>query len=358
MFKGKKKVKRYELPQKIRTLVPYEPISGEFSVRLDANESFIPAELNPELLRLAAANRYPDPYCERLLKKYGEVYDVNHNLLTAGNGSDELISIIISCFLDNGKKVAALSLDFSMYYFYPKIFGKELAVFPKSGDLTVDVEKLVRWVNTNGIDCLIFSNPCNPTSLGLDKKSVVHIIENVNALVIIDEAYMEFWGGLVSPNSVLRDVSKYENLFVLKTFSKALGAAALRLGIAAANEKLTNALRSAKSPYNLNGLTQLFGESILADKSRLESNVERIVKSREELFTALSHFSFVENMYGSCTNFVFIKSCQSEKVYSYLQQKGIAVRFIKSESDSFLRITAGKREENGRVIEALTKGGY
>lgn len=114
---------------------------------------------------------------------------------------------------------------------------------------------------------MIFSNPCNPTGQGYDRKSVLQFVLSTDALCIIDEAYMDFWD-----QSILADAPWLENAFVLRTLSKVFGAAALRLGFAVANAKLTAALRTAKSPYNVNAVSQAFGKLLLerrdADRQR------------------------------------------------------------------------------------------
>ena len=188
----------YQLCEKMRELVPYDPIEGEYRIRLDANESyFLPDEaLKKELAAAAAAvafNRYPDPYASELCRAFAELYGVPVSAVTAGNGSDELISLICGSLLQKGERILTFAPDFSMYRFYGEIFEDRVDVLQKERDLSVDVDQVIRFVRENGVRAVIFSNPCNPTGQGMSKKAVRKLVSSVDALVVLDEAYMDFW---------------------------------------------------------------------------------------------------------------------------------------------------------------------
>ncbi len=188
----------YSLNEKIKDLKPYDPIQGEYQIRLDANESFlsVPNEILEQFhtsVNQIAFNRYPDPYANATITAFGRHYGVKSNLVTAGNGSDELIQVIMSAFLMKGDRVLTLSHDFSMYRFYTSIVEAECIEVPKNEDLTINVDNVIETANEKQVRMIIFSNPCNPTSLGLCKDEVRRLIRSVNALVILDEAYMDFW---------------------------------------------------------------------------------------------------------------------------------------------------------------------
>ena len=126
----------------------------------------------------------------------------------------------------------------------------------KNADCTVDAEKIIETVNRTGARMLVFSNPCNPTSLVLAREEVRKIVSSVEALVVLDEAYMDF-----SDQSMLSEFAGFDNLLILKTCSKALGMAAVRLGFAVGTQRLIDVLQAAKSPYNVNTLTQAIARS-------------------------------------------------------------------------------------------------
>lgn len=340
----------YKLTEKLINLTPYDPIQGDYKIRLDANESFIDTDYESlkNAVKGISVNRYPDPYAKKLTEAYSDLYGIDPDLVTAGNGSDEIISIITACFLQKGDKVLCLTPDFSMYAFYSSLYELDVETLAKERDLTINIGKVIEKINNDGIKAVLFSNPCNPTSLGLEREDVIKLIKSVNALVILDEAYMDFWG---EENSLLKNTAEYDNLIVLRTCSKALGMAGLRLGFAVSNAVITEKLRAAKSPYNVNSLTQQTAEYYLRDKDEMNRRIEACRKAKKELYDALvnAELSFADVIYPSVTNFVFIKTGRAKEVFEYLLSKSVAVRFM----GEYLRITAGTGEENKAVVDAL-----
>ncbi|MEG1427753.1 MAG: aminotransferase class I/II-fold pyridoxal phosphate-dependent enzyme, partial [Oscillospiraceae bacterium] len=229
----------YELNEKIKDLIPYEPISGTYKIRLDANESYlripeyVMAESAAKLIK-AQMNRYPDSTAAMLCKAFAVTYGVEVENVVAGNGSDELISLIFNGFLMRGERFATMSPDFSMYDFYGALSEGEKLTISKNPDFTISPEQVILACNSEKVRLLIFSNPCNPTSLGLVAEDVRRIIRGVpDTLVVVDEAYMDFWD-----QSLLPESANYDNLLILKTCSKAFGLAALRIGFAVGNPTL------------------------------------------------------------------------------------------------------------------------
>ena len=345
----------YNLCDKVKNLTPYDPLQGDYELRLDANESYL--SLSDELLckvtkavKEASFNRYPDPYAVKLCNAFADYYDIDADLVTAGNGSDELIGLITGALLQKGEKILTLKPDFSMYRFYGDIYENPVLVLEKNDDLTVDVEKLIETANNEDVKMLIFSNPCNPTSLGISKDEVRDIIKNVNALVVLDEAYMDFWD-----ESLLSEVNDYSNLIILKTCSKAIGMAALRVGFAVANKTITNALKAVKSPYNVNSISQEIAATVLSDKDFLKKCEAKLIASANYLKEEIKKFTCFEKVYDSKTNFVYIKTDKAKEIYEELLKRGIAVRCF----GDALRISTDSIENNKRLIENLydiTKG--
>lgn len=343
----------YQLNDKIKDLKPYDPITGDYPIRLDANESFlpIPNSVVSKILEQAAFtpyNRYPDSAAAELCGRFAEYHSINVRNVTAGNGSDELISVICNAFLMKGDTMMTVSPDFSMYKFYASIVEANCVEYQKSPDLTIDVDKLISTAKEHSVKMILFSNPCNPTSLGLKKEEVKRLITSVGALVVLDEAYMDFWD-----ESLLQEVENYDNLIILRTCSKAFGMAAIRLGFAVANVTLTNAIKAVKSPYNVNSLTQRIGSLVLKEKELIHSSISEIISSRDELYSEMKRIeaSHSNNMfvYPSVTNFIFVRMDEAKEVFQALLNAGIAVRFM----GDFLRITAGGREENAELIKAF-----
>lgn len=343
----------YELNSKLSKLTPYDPITGTYRIRLDANESFFNIDdkvKNKILSEISSVdfNRYPDPYAIDTIKAFSDYYGILPEFVTSGNGSDELISIISSCFLEKGDKIVTLKPDFSMYAFYGSLYENDVLTYHKNEDLSVDIDKLIKFVNENNAKAIIFSNPCNPTSLGIAKDDVIKLIKGTDALVILDEAYMDFWS-----ESIIERVSEFDNLIILRTCSKAAGMASIRLGFAIAGTKITNALRAAKSPYNCDAVSQLIGRIILSEKDTLRNNLAEIIKSRDYLYSETvrlsEQYSSLGYVYPTVTNFIFVKSNNSKLIFDELLKRSIAIRYM----GEYIRITAGNEEENREVISAL-----
>lgn len=345
----------YRLNRKIKELEPYKPISGSYKIRLDANESCfsLPKDMLDKIhtaLNGIDFNRYPDPAAAKTVAAFADYYGLNAELVTAGNGSDELISVLMMAFLMKDDAVVTVVPDFSMYSFYAAICEGKCIDFKKNDDLSIDVDRLIDTVNSNNAAMLIFSNPCNPTSKGLTKQELRKIIKSVNSLVVLDEAYMDFWD-----ESLLNEVDNYDNLIILRTASKAIGAASIRLGFAIANKTLTRALRAVKSPYNVNSVTQEIGRIIYQDKTYLENVKNKLICLRTGLYNELKRLEaeYPEYMqvFAGNSNFVFIKTGIAEKLYKYLLSESIAIRFM----GDYIRITTGTESENEELLIALRR---
>ena len=343
----------YRLDEKIRDLRPYDPIRGEYPIRLDANESFLkpPAELLSKIGDAVAGvsfNRYPDPFARELCESFADYYGAGAENVTAGNGSDELISVIENAFVMKGEPVLTLSPDFSMYRFYGSLDETNCVEYRKKPDFSVDIGELIELAGKSDARLLVFSNPCNPTGRGIGREELRRLIHSVGALVVVDEAYMDFWD-----QSLLGEVNEYDNLVVLRTLSKAFGMASIRLGFAAANPALTAALRAVKSPYNVNACTQKIGTVLLREHTWARSCVSEIKASQKELFTALRRLerSNPEQMTvcDSVTNFTLVRFSDCGRIFEELLKAGIVVRNF----GGYLRITAGAPKENAELIRRL-----
>lgn len=342
----------YELNKKIRELEPYEPISGTYKIRLDANECpyNYPTELKEQIanaIQNIDFNRYPDPMASEVVNSFAEYYNINSKLVTAGNGSDELIFLIESAFMEKGDKMLVVSPDFSMYKFYSSICEVECESFIKDETLNIDVDLLIKKINDDSIKLVIFSNPCNPTGQGLVAEDARKLVNSVNALVILDEAYMDFWN-----QSLIGEVENYSNLIILRTASKAVGSAALRLGFAVANETISKAIKAVKSPYNVNSISQAIGSIIYKNKEYLINRQKTIVRNREKLYNELVKIE--ENIsdfkvFKSCANFILVKTPYGKDLWEYLKENLIVIRFM----GEYIRISVGTENEIDETVKCI-----
>jgi len=343
----------FELNAKIKNLTPYDPIEGSFRIRLDANESFLSP--NAQMMeKIAAAvqnvdfNRYPDARAAELCGSFAKVYGLNPQHITAANGSDELLSLIVQSFLQKGDTLLTMEPDFSMYRFYGALSEANVITVKKNADFTPDFEELAAQAKAQNARIILFSNPCNPTSVGVGRAAILKLIAETDALVVVDEAYMDFFG-----DSILNEVPSYDNLIVLRTCSKAIGLASLRLGFAVANPALTKVLHAVKSPYNVNAVSQAIGVALLEEKTYIQRGVKQIIASRDELLAQMQELcGKIPQQLAVCgadANFLFCRAEKAGEAFRFLMERGIIVRHM----GEFLRITAGRNHENAEVVREL-----
>ena len=346
----------YQLNKKVSDLEPYEPISGNYRIRLDANESFleIPEHVRADMLdRIGRLhlNRYPDPLASGVCEKAGRYLGVKPELITVGNGSDELLTLLTQVIMSKGEKLVYTSPDFSMYKCYGYLAEVECIEYRKDESFKIGVDDLIDLIRREGARMVIFSNPCNPTGVGISREEVLRLIEGApDCLVVVDEAYMEFWN-----ESVLDCVEKYDNLMVLKTCSKSFRMAGIRCGLAISNAKVTNALRAAKSPYNVNSMTQAAAETLFDYPHELDSATQAVIQSRDELYRGVTALAEKHpdklSLLPTSANFVYIMmpSGEAKRIFEAMKAEGVIVRCM----GDYLRITCGTETENAEVVRLL-----
>ncbi|GFZ33657.1 histidinol-phosphate aminotransferase [Clostridium zeae] len=336
---------------------PYEAEINNCEVILNANESFINIEKQLEEEIISAIkdmkiNRYPDPTGEKLRKIYGSYSGADEEKIMIGNGSDELISIICNTFVDSGDKIVKLNPDFSMYKIYGVLHGAEVLEYDLKEDFTLDIDDFINFVNNEKPKVVFVSVPNNPTGGVIKKADIIKLITSVNSIVVIDEAYFEFYG-----NTVIDEIDNYDNLIILRTASK-IGLAALRLGFLITNRALLMELYKVKPPYNVNSITQEIGALIYENKQVIEDNISRILREKSSLQISLLSLSEKINfkLYPSSTNFILMEIEEAKELYEYLKNNGVSVRFFgKGRLENCIRITVGNSDENRLLLESINK---
>ncbi|MDR1157873.1 MAG: histidinol-phosphate aminotransferase family protein [Oscillospiraceae bacterium] len=341
-------------PDKLARLTPYAaaPAPDSGAVRLDANESFLTPprwlwEKITTAVRSVALHRYPDPAASELCALFAGRMHVPASGVVAGNGSDELISLLMAALVPRGGRVLVSEPDFSMYRVYAQLYEHDCVAAPKTAGRP-DMDALLTAHRARPADLIIFSNPCNPTGLGASAAEVLALAEAVDCPVVVDEAYMDFWD-----QSVLAHTRRRDNLIVLRTCSKALGLAGARLGFALSGDPLAAALRAAKSPFNVSALAQAVGAVVLAETEYLDVCVQEIRRSVEALYRALSvlaaHAEGIE-VHETKTNFVLLTGARVPALYEALRVQNILVRHLPPDT---LRVTAGTESEHKTLLTAL-----
>ena len=236
-----------------------------------------------------------------------------------------------------------------MYRLYAQLYELQTPVLEKGADLQLDVDGLIAFAKQHQAKAILFSNPCNPTGQVASAEQVERLVQSVDCLVVVDEAYMEF-----SDQSVLPLVERYPNLMVLKTCSKAIGLAGVRLGFAIANPTITRALWAVKSPYNVNSISQAVGQVVLSHPDYLAESCQKLIASRNELYQALCALQTkcqqLQKVYPTHANFVYLQVTDAQRTYQALLDRGIAIRCMGADH---LRISAGTPQQNQAVVTAL-----
>lgn len=337
----------------IKNFKPYNAKCENYKVKLDANESFVefPKEIKNEIIKSLSKvkfNRYPDPDATNLKEAYSKYIGVSNNNIMVGNGSDELIQILVNAFLDKNDKIITLNPDFSMYEVYTKVRGGKVLSFALEEEFKLDINKIIDYINFHSPKIFIFSNPNNPTGGVIPKEDILKIIKNVNCIVVVDEAYMEFYG-----DTIVDYINKYDNLIVLRTASKALGNASLRLGFLITNEFFLREIKKVKPPFNVNTISQVIGKVVLDNKDFIKESINKVIDEREYLVKELKKINILK-LYDTKSNFILVYSKYASKINNNFIENGIKVRvFSEDKLKNFFRITVGNRDENNKVIKSI-----
>jgi len=333
------------LRDNIRDLIPYSSARSEFKgvaeVLLDANEN--PFD--------HAFNRYPDPMQKALKVEIGKYRNIDPANIFLSNGSDGIIEMLVRTFCDPGKdSVSYFTPGFSMYKVAAQLNAASTNVFELDHNFKLDEVAFVENLKDN--DKLAFiTSPNNPTGNAYSIEQVKYVAKNFKGLVILDEAYVDF-STVASGISLLE---AYPNLVVLQTFSKAFGAAGIRLGMAFMHQELVGYLNKVKMPYNISDITQQEAMKVLADPARIEREIKELIVERQRLEKVLPEMTQVVKVYPSDTNFLLAEFVDSTKVYKALLDKGIILRDISRVKGlaNCLRVTIGTVEENDKFLKAL-----
>lgn len=323
-------------------------------VKLDTNENFF---ISPSVLKGLAGELaetldirlYPQGEDWTLIDSLGEYLNVNPDCITLGNGSDQLIDLIFRLFMKHRGEAISITPTFSMYRVLANMGGYDYIEVPLNDDFSLDAAALLAKTTPNTMVCFLCS-PNNPTAAQFEVEAVRDVIETFAGIVVADEAYAEF-----AEYSMLRMVEEFENLIVLRTFSKSFGLAGLRIGYAVSNPNLTTAMRKLQLPYALGTFSVLMALKMLERTELVEDAIRRAKEERERLIRRLNGIRGVR-AFDSDTNFVLFQTDkESDHVYKELIERGILVRKIGGIINlaNCLRTTVGLPEMNQRLIDTL-----
>jgi histidinol-phosphate aminotransferase len=340
----------------VRTIAAYTLAARQAPVKINQNENpyDLPEALKRRVVEQAMArswSRYPDFDPQELLEKLAAFAGWRADGVLAGNGSNELIEALLLVTVGPGTRVLVPEPTFTLYALMTRILGGELLPAKLGPELEYLPQELVSAREALRPSVTIVCSPNNPTGSFLEREDVARLCAGHDGLVVIDEAYHEFAGRSVAPL-----LSEHPNLIVLRTFSKAMGMAGLRVGYLLASPELVREVNKARLPYNLNFFAQMAAIAALDERALLQERVDRLVRDRDELFRRLAHVPGVRP-YPSRANFILfeLEDAEPKAVFEEIYQRGVLVRDVSSAPrlSRCLRVSVGSDAENEAFLEAL-----
>ena len=326
---------------------PYSSARNEFqgnaSVFLDANE-------NPWNEPI---NRYPDPLQRQVKARLSQLKGVEPRSIFLGNGSDEAIDLVIRAFCEpKADNIVTITPSYGMYEVAAETNDVECRKVALDERFDLDVAAL--WAAADAHTKVIYlCSPNNPSGNSLNREAIYQLLRGFEGLVVVDEAYIDF----SAQPSFLAELSQYPNLIVLQTFSKAWGAAAIRLGMAFAAPAIIEVLNKIKYPYNINLLVQNKALELMENEAEMRQEVKAILAERMRMAKLLSEAPFGFEVFPSDANFLLVRVGDADRLYKALVDRGIIVRNRNRvlKCQGCLRITIGLPAENDLLLRALSE---
>jgi len=331
--------------QNVKALIPYSSARDEFRGRdgifLDANE-------NP----YGDLNRYPDPYQRELKTAISKIKGVPEENIFLGNGSDEIIDLCFRIFCNPGSdKALTFTPTYGMYEVSAGINDVRLIKIPLSDDFQIEYKRVQPELKDPALKLIFICSPNNPTGNSMIGFEIESIVSGFGGIVVIDEAYIDF-----SDQPSFRNlISRYNNLIVMQTFSKSMGLAAARLGMAFMDSTLAGYFNKMKPPYNISTPNQKAALKCLSHYELSKDKIRVIKNERERLASELEKISIIEKVFPSDSNFLLVKTGNADLIYSELVENKIIVRNRNKIVPGCLRITVGTKHENDKLLGALRR---
>lgn len=325
----------------------YNPkLHGE--LRLDTNTNVLGS--NPAAARYLAEGKwdldlYPNTYSDGLREALGDLYGLQADNIIAGNGSDELLDITFKTFMGWGDRSVVPVPSYTLYDYFVKLNGGNVAEVDLTEDFQLDVDAIVR----QDAKIAIMPSPNNPTGNCFRQKDIEEVLSRFDGIVVVDEAYAEYAEG-----SMIRRVNEFDNLVVLRTFSKAYAMAALRVGYAATNLKLAEMMMCIKIPYSLNMISEGAALAAVKDQDFIRRSVAMVREQRPLLSAGLKKLGF--EPFPSDSNFIMARSpIDHAELVSGLKERGILIRDFgaKRRTENCVRTTVGTAEQNKLLLDKI-----
>lgn len=329
-----------------------QPQDANRLIKLNLNEN--PNPPSPHVLEALRAmegeslQRYPDRLCDELRETLASLYDVGKEQTFCGNGSSEIITLLFKVFIGLHHRIAIADPSFSLYNTIAAIHQVECIKIPTRNDFSIDIDLLLG----SGARAVILVNPNAPTGLVLPLSEVERLVSQFAGLVVVDEAYIDF---AESGLSAVPLIKKYQNLIVIRTFSKAYSLCGARVGYCFSNEALIGALEKGRNLFNVNAISQKLALAALQDQEYLKRTIAAVCRIRDNFSANLQSIGF--KVIPSQTNFILCSppdNKKAPKLYEELMERNIYVRYFDSDRlRDYLRISIGTEHEMAILFDSL-----
>ena len=341
--------------RKLHAYVPGEQPQGEGWVKLNTNENPYPP--SPKVAEAIVSEveqlrRYPEPTCLKLRTAIGKRFGLNADNVIIGNGSDNILDLITRCYAANGKVGETLP-SYSLYRVVAGMSGREIINVPFSRSMELDVDAIV----AANASVFFLTSPNAPTGVAFSLSQIEAILQRMDGLLVVDEAYVDFGG-----ESAVDLLKEYENLVVVRTFSKSYSLAGMRIGFGVAHEAVIGMLNRVRDAYNVDRIAQVAAQVAFEDVEYFEFRRQQVIETREMLRKHLDTFGWFT--YPSVSNFLFTEpknvlgqsgSEVAASLFTYLNDERILVRYFPGHplTCSFIRVSIGTELEIETFLTAV-----
>lgn len=345
----------------ILKLSAYHVPNSEGLIKLDAMENpyglpeLLKEKINQALLNQAEINRYPDPHAEDLKQSLRKAFEIDSRYeILFGNGSDELLQLIIMAVAKPNATIMSIEPSFVMYKMISQFVGLNYVGIPLNSDFSIDLPRTIEAIEKHNPAVLFIAYPNNPTSNLFDLQDIIQLINKTNGLVIIDEAYQAF-----AETSFIEHLQKFEHkVLIMRTLSK-LGLAGLRLGYLVGLPEWISEFDKIRLPYNINVLTQTVAKIALDHIDIFNDQAKLIIQERQRVSQTLQN-DLNLTVYESKANFILVKFDESKNATQIFETLRDSFKILVKNLSSghfllknCLRLTIGSPEENNALIDAF-----
>lgn len=350
--------------ENICSLIPYKPgkpvkelereLGVANSIKLASNEN--PLGCSPKVAEalsefLPELSRYPLGDAFYLRRTVSDYYGVSGDQLLFGTGSNEIIELAIRTFMKQGEHVLSPAPSFSVYGIISQAAGMSCRWVPVQDDFKLDLDALAGAVNEN-TRMIFLANPNNPTGEYFTQDELDGFMKKVPAdvIVVMDEAYVEYADAPGFPDTIAM-LKDYKNMFIMRTFSKAYGLAALRVGYVLACEEAIDLMNRVRQPFNTNMAGQIAAKAAMEDADHLKKVLAENKKGKEYLYAEFEKLGM--RYVPTQANFILVQVGNGEKVFNDLLKEGVIVRYLGPGLAEWIRVSVGTEAENKVFIEKL-----